>query len=83
MAFPDSRVCRCRLLRLVVVEVRPVPSPPLACGRTVWGRLVRAAPSPYAKVVSNRASSRLQARSACASLYTAESGGHQPCRVPA
>ena len=36
-----------------------------------------------ARAVSNRASSRLQARSACASWYTAESGGHQPCRVPA
>ena len=81
--FPDSRVCRCRLPRFVVVEVRPVPSPPLACGRTVWWRPVRGAPSAHARVVSNRASSRLQARSACASLYTAESGGHQPCRVPA
>ena len=41
------------------------------------------ASSPQARAVSNSASSRLQARSACASWYTAESGGHQPCRVPA
>jgi hypothetical protein len=31
---------------------------------------------------SNKASSLLHARSACASLYTAESGGHHPCSVP-
>ena len=42
-----------------------------------------ARPSRQARAVSNRTSNRLQARSACASLYTAESGGHQPCRVPA
>ena len=44
---------------------------------------VRGTPSAHARAVSNRASNRLQARSACASLYTDESGGHQPCRVPA
>ena len=42
-----------------------------------------AVPSAQARAVSNSASSRLHARSACASWYTAESGGHQPCSVPA
>ncbi|TCP93893.1 hypothetical protein C8J42_101345 [Sphingomonas sp. PP-CE-1A-559] len=40
-------------------------------------------PRPYTNALSNNANIRAQALSAWTGLYTFESGGHQPCMVPA
>ncbi len=69
----------------------PVPFKPggIAGVSTEWAivkfqacyRLLGAGAGSYPRAASNRTSNRLHARSAWAWLYTAESGGHQPCSV--